>query len=280
MTSLNYASVRTYWSKATPSLLGPYMMEGFGFPARAGQFRFLAETKIVHRLIQEASQEGAVLDLGAGNGCWSEYFAKSFARVVAMEASPPLFEALGQRCSKYPNFKAIRGDVMSFEPEGRYALVFLGGLLMYLNDRDVTALLRKISPSLQSGGLILCRETTVRTGAVTRRHGDYQANYRSTEMYTRIFKECGFSVVRCEMNVPYVLMQMGCEFMKKWQQVVPKRLQASSIIGQLVYSLLRLSYPWGTRIPATLGLAFPKLTNHFFLLQPGSFQEPGDRIHV
>ncbi len=279
MTSLNYASVRTYWSKATPSLLGPYMMEGFGFPARAGQFRFLAETKIVHRLIQGANHEGAVLDLGAGNGCWSEYFAKSFAKVTAMEASPPLFEALGQRCSVYPNFKAIRGDVMSFEPEDRYALVFLGGLLMYLNDRDVTALLRKISPSLQPGGLILCRETTVRTGAVTR-HGDYQAAYRSTEIYTRMFKECGFSVVQCEMNVPYVHMQMGCEFMKKWQKIIPPRLQALPIIGQLVYSLLRLSYPWGSRIPAALGFTFPELTNHFFVLKPDALQESGDQAHA
>ncbi len=140
---------------------------------------------------------------------------------------------------------------------------------MYLNDPDVTTLLRKISPSLSSGGLILCRETTVRTGAVTLQ-GDYQATYRSTEIYTRMFKECGLSVLRCEMNVPYVLMQMGCEFMKKWQQVVPKRLQASSIIGKLVYSGLRLSYPWATRIPVALGFAFPELTNHFFVLQPGS----------
>ena len=274
MTPLNYASVSSYWSKATPSLLDPYMMEGFGFPASAGRFRFRAETEIVRRLTQGASREGAVLDLGAGNGCWSEYFAKSFARVVAIEASPPLFETLEQRCAAYPNVKAIPGDVTSVELDGRYALVFLGGLLMYLNDPDVTTLLRKISPLLPSGGLILCRETTVRTGTVTRQ-GDYQATYRSTEVYTRMFEECGLSVLRCEMNVPYVLMQMGCEFMKKWQQVVPKRLQASSIVGRLVYAGLRLSYPWATRIPAALGCAFPELTNHFFILQPDSRPRAG-----
>ena len=37
---LDYSKVRGYWGRAKPSMLGPYMMEGFGFPAGAGRFRF------------------------------------------------------------------------------------------------------------------------------------------------------------------------------------------------------------------------------------------------
>ncbi|MCH8840429.1 MAG: hypothetical protein IH831_07075 [Planctomycetes bacterium] len=39
MTTLDYETVSRYWSTAAPSILGPYMMDGFGFPAGAGRFR-------------------------------------------------------------------------------------------------------------------------------------------------------------------------------------------------------------------------------------------------
>lgn len=269
MTSLDYDRVRTYWSAAKPSILGPYMMEGFGFPAGAGEFRFRAESKIVRRLIRGVNRSGTVLDLGAGTGYWSEHFARDFARVIAIEASPSLFEALQQRCLTSPNVTAIHSDVNSFEPEERYDLVFLGGLLMYLNADDAEALLRKIVRSLQSDGIILCRETTVRKG-VTTRQGEYQAIYRSTEVYASIFKACDLAVVRGEMNLPYVLMQMGCESIQKWKKFVPTRLHALSIVGHLVYWGLRMGYPWVTHIPARLGFGFPELTNQFFVLQAGA----------
>ena len=34
---LDYSKVRTYWKQATPSILGPYMTDGFGFPASGGR---------------------------------------------------------------------------------------------------------------------------------------------------------------------------------------------------------------------------------------------------
>ena len=46
---LDYAIIGRYWSKARPSIMGPYMMNGFGFPASAGSYRFDAERKVVDR---------------------------------------------------------------------------------------------------------------------------------------------------------------------------------------------------------------------------------------
>ena len=37
--SLNYKLIKCYWDKAQPTILGPYMMDGYGFPMSAGQFR-------------------------------------------------------------------------------------------------------------------------------------------------------------------------------------------------------------------------------------------------
>ena len=230
MPELNYGAVNKYWHNARPSILGPYVMDGFGFPAVAGRFRFHAETRIAQQLIRGLNPAGTVLDLGSGIGFWTEHFAQHFAKVVAVEASTPLYEALVQRCAEYSNVEAVQGDAVSFEPEDSVELVFLGGLLMYLNENDAVSLLRKLVGSLAPCGVIVCRETTVRRTDMTR-EGDYQAIYRSVASYTRIFNKCGLSVVEAKRNTPYVLIQMGCEFVKKWKSVVPVPLQMIPVVG-------------------------------------------------
>jgi SAM-dependent methyltransferase len=269
MKTLDYKTVSRYWSTASPSILGPYMMDGFGFPAGAGQFRFRAECKIVQRLIQGLGRNGGVLDLGSGIGFWAEYFAQRFSRVVAVEASEPLYQALKERCSPYPNITTIQDDVLRFQPEDRYDIVFLGGLLMYLNEEDVISLLKRLTSLLRPGGVILCRETTVLQGTITRQ-GDYQAVYRSLALYEKIFTACELSLGTVQRNDPYILMQMGCEGVRKWKTITPERFQCLPLVGHLSYWGLRLGYPWITHVPTALGLKFPELSNHFFLLQPNA----------
>jgi len=243
------------------------MMDGFGFPASAGQFRFQAECRIVQQLIQDQRINAhCVLDLGCGIGFWTKYFSQQFNKVTAVEASAPLFEAMVQRCSTSPNINPIQGDVLLFEPEEDYSMVFLGGLLMYLNEHDVIALLCRLVPFLEKGGIILCRETTVRKGSVIR-DGEYQAVYRSVQTYMNIFEKCNLKLVKTKANVPYNLLQMGCEAMKKWQKNIPKPLQAIPLVGRLAYWGLRLCNPWIIRVPAVFNSTFPELTNHFFLLR-------------
>jgi trans-aconitate methyltransferase len=266
MTEIDYAKANRYWEGANPTVLGPYMMDGSGFPASAGEFRFRAESRIVRRLAGDVKPGGAVLDLGSGIGVWAKDFAGRFSQVTAVEGSHTLFQSLRRRCAPYPNLRAIHGDVMTFEPEGRYDLVFLGGLQMYLNEPDVIALLRKLVPCLAPGGMILCRESTVRGNAMTL-GGDYQVVYRSVSDYERIFGQCGLNVRHIERNEPYVLLQMGCELVEKWQQIVPERFQALRLVGHLTYFGLRLGNPWIARVPKALGLAFPMLENHFFVLE-------------
>lgn len=269
MTEIDYATVNQYWEEATPSILGPYMMDGFGFPVSAGGFRFRAESQIVQRLVRSVKRHDTVLDLGSGVGFWAESFAARFSQVVAVEGSETLYQALERRCAPHPNVRSIHGNVMSFEPDGRYDLIFLGGLLMYLNEEDVIALLRRLVPFLEPGGMILCRESTVRGEAEVRR-GDYQVIYRSVPDYRHIFGQCGLNIRHVERNEPYVLMQMGCELVKRWKRTVPERFQILRVVGHLMYFMLRMGGGWITRVPRLLGIPFPNLENHFFVLEPGT----------
>jgi len=110
----------------------------------------------------------------------------------------------------------------------------------------------------------------VREGTVIR-DGAYQAVYRSVQTYMNIFEECNLKLVKTAANLPYNLLQMGCESMEKWQKITPLPLQAIPIVGQLVYWGLRLCNPWIIRVPAVFNSTFPQLTNNFFLLRASNF---------
>ena len=263
---LDYGKVDNYWNETDPSILGPYMMDGFGFPLGAGRFRFRAESKIAQELLRDVNRSDRLLDLGSGIGYWAKHFAKRFGSVIAVEKGAAPFRALEARCSRYANITTVQGDVRSFHHQHNYDVVFLGGMLMYLNDADAISLLRGLAPYVSAEGIILCRETTVRDGVITR-EGEYQAVYRSVSTYRRLFKECGLIVDVVQLNEPYVLMQMGCELIKWWKGTVPMRLQCVPVVGRLVYWGLRLVDPWIIRVPGFLGLSFPELTNHFFVLR-------------
>jgi len=273
---LDYAKVRAYWKQATPSILGPYMMDGFGFPASAGHFRFQREQEAVALAIKGLPSRSSVLDLGSGVGFWTEYFAHRFAHVVSVEASPVLYSSLVDRCSRCPNVTTINGDVLSFEPQEKFGLVFLGGLLMYLQEHDARVLLERLAPNLESGAMILCRESTVRRGTKTLQ-GEYQVVYRSVETYRRIFADAGFDVVNAEPNAAYICSQMGCELVKKWKSLVPKKYWCLPVIGRLAYWAFRIGYPLNTKmipwLSARIGGEFPYLMNHFFMLRTRSSDE-------
>jgi hypothetical protein len=164
--------------------------------------------------------------------------------------------------------------VLGFEPDNLYSMIFLGGMLMYLNESDVISLLKRVAPFLEPGGIVLCRESTVRSGTLTRQ-GDYQVVYRSVQTYSSLFSKCGLSVDHVELNTPYFLMQMGCEFIKKWKTIVPGPLQAIPVVGGLTYGLLRMGGAGLTRLPDALGIEFPELTNHFFVLRRDSEVQAG-----
>lgn len=127
------------------------------------------------------------------------------------------------------------------------------------------SILERLVPRLGAGGIILCRESTVR-GENVKREGDYAVIYRSVAEYERIFNRCGLVLHSVERNEPYVLLQMGCEWIKKWKNFMSERFQGLRILGRLTYWALRLGNPWINQLPKALGIEFPRLENHFFVL--------------
>jgi len=191
--------------------------------------------------------------------------------VIGVERSHAMVEDAKKRVSQLSNAQILQGDGRQDLPAGPFDLIFLGGLCMYLGDNDVVALLNSLKSRLSEGGTIILRESTVREG-VQFAEGEYQAVYRSVESYQKLFGEAEISNVEVRRNAGYTSMEIAEEavvYRRKWLPFLPKD---SNLFGYLTWWLLRLASPitfWALpRALSGLNVAWPRLQNHFFKLNP------------
>ncbi len=149
-------------------------------------------------------------------------------------------------------------------------MIVLGGLGMYLNDADVGDLLRSLEQRLGEEGSIILRESTVRQGMLMAK-GEYQAVYRSVELYGQLFEEAGFppaDVVRNSAYSNLVMAEELVDFRRKWLPFLPKE---SLLLGHLTWWGLRGITPisfWALpQALSALNIPWPRLQNHFFRLR-------------
>ncbi|WP_094709572.1 trans-aconitate 2-methyltransferase [Hahella sp. CCB-MM4] len=264
---IDTARVRHYFDRVSPSLMGPYMMDGFGFPQGAGKYRLKKELAIAESLLSGLENNDLALDLGSGVGHWTQWLASRFRRVESVEASRSLYEQLELRCQRHLNVHTYCGNALSYQPSRKVDLAFLGGLLMYLSDDDNTKLLTHLRNNLSTTGVILARESTVRS-MTQHKQGDYSVIYRTIKHYEALFADAGLELSQIQLNTAYELLQIGCETVKHWKSSVPQKWQMLPVVGGSVYWGLRASSGWLPGLLRKSDREFPVLQNHFFLLRP------------
>ncbi len=143
-----------------------------------------------------------MLDVGCGAGTWSEIFARRYKAVIGIEQSSLMLKATRKWVAHLPQVTILEGDVRQDLPEGSFDMIFLGGLCIYLDDKDVIALLHSLKSRLTEGGTIILRESTLHQG-VYLSQGEYQAVYRSVNLYHQLFDEAGFFHIEVRRNYGY-----------------------------------------------------------------------------
>ena len=267
------AAVQRYFDGAngTAPAAMSMMAHEYNLPSNAVAYRLGKELRTINPWLNAVSKSGRVLDVGCGAGAWVEIFARRYQSVIGVERSHAMVEDAKKRVSQLSNAQILQGDGRQDLPAGPFDLIFLGGLCMYLGDNDVVALLNSLKSRLSEGGTIILRESTVREG-VQFAEGEYQAVYRSVESYQKLFGEAEISNVEVRRNAGYTSMEIAEEavmFRRKWLPFLPKD---SNLFGYLTWWLLRLASPitfWALpRALSGLNVAWPRLQNHFFKLNP------------
>ena len=130
--------------------------------------------------------------------------------------------------------------------------------------------LRRLSAFLEPGGRIVLRESTVRRG-VEPKTGSYQVVYRSSAEYTTMIGESGLALERVELNAGYAAMEMAVAIVDALRTLPVLSWREPSIVGRPVWQALRAAKPLSFKIVPglleRLGVAWPHLQNHFFLVR-------------
>ncbi len=124
-----------------------------------------------------------VLELGAGVGRFSGYLAKQAAGLTAVDLVPQFIQKNRQDNADCPNVTFLVSDVMDIEfKEGFFDFIFINWLFMYLEDREVEGLLKKIGKWLSPKGELFFRESCDLKRSKWAM-GDYFAHYRDPWFY-------------------------------------------------------------------------------------------------
>lgn len=272
---IDYGAVRRYFARSGGGepASASYMAHAQDLPETAVHYRFRKEYATIRDWLDATRSEARVLDLGCGAGVWTERFAERFGRVVAIEQSAAMLAAARTRLASRSNVDLLNQDVRDPLPSGPFDLVFVGGLCMYLSDADTIALLRAVAERLSVRGRVVLRESTIASGSEPTA-GEYRAIYRSVDVYRTLFRDAGMSRVDVRRNYAYTYMEIATELVEMRRRHMPLLPHTSPFLGALTWWSLRVASPvcFGLlpRVSTWLGVRWPRLQNHFFLLQGAS----------
>lgn len=133
------------------------------WPTALGMHRFHAEWALLTRwLDQHDVARGACLDVGCGVGLWLEHLAGVFERADGIDLSEEMVASAQRRMERLgiDNTRVACRSVSDLPEDQQYDLIFVGGVLMYLNDDQVAPIVTRMARLLRPGGLLVLREST------------------------------------------------------------------------------------------------------------------------
>lgn len=174
-------AVSTYWTSKAPHITSMLLKKNAEEIDRAEKPEILS--------LLPSFKNKSVLDLGAGIGRFTNEFAKTAKKVVAVDLCPHFIEENRRANGTFSNIEWICKDALDVQFDANeFDLIFSYGVLMYLPVEDVLALSKKLAVWLKPKGSLFI---TASCAAVTHFSETemYYAHYRSPLEYDRLFHD-------------------------------------------------------------------------------------------
>lgn len=201
------AQVKAFFDSRVKKRL-PYMINYTNYqdqhPELAVQ-RDVYEKSIIMPLLS-LTDNSRVLDIGCGVGRWAKHIFNEHVtnrQYTGVDYSAGLLRLAEQNCCEYKNCMFFEGafqNIMEILPaldiRERYDVIFVNGVMMYINDEDIMLCVNNMKKLLAKHGRICLKETVGISERLTLNKvysdeltSQYSAIYRSIEEYDALLKE-------------------------------------------------------------------------------------------
>ncbi|HTR53758.1 MAG TPA: class I SAM-dependent methyltransferase [Kofleriaceae bacterium] len=133
----------------------------------------------LRRLRADRPRFRRVVDLGCGFGDWTVRLGALSDELHACELAPELAAEAQRRLAGHRAARVECADIRDWEVPRGLDLAYLGGVLMYLSDREATDVVRRVRAAAAPGALVVIRDfcafgrgrrsEDARTGTIYRR---------------------------------------------------------------------------------------------------------------
>jgi 2-polyprenyl-3-methyl-5-hydroxy-6-metoxy-1,4-benzoquinol methylase len=188
---IDYDRIREFYDQhRTEQVSDPDFLRGtIEVSTGIARFRNRAEARHLARVLL-VEREQRVLDLGAGTGRWSVFFAERGARVTSVELAPSLAEtARGVAAERGLSIDCRVGTILDppLLPSERFDILHIGGVLVYIADDDLAQVRAMVRAHSQPGALLVVREPVDPHGPSRQQEHNYAAIFRRPERYRELF---------------------------------------------------------------------------------------------
>jgi SAM-dependent methyltransferase len=234
------------------------------------RFRNRAEARHLERVLKiEGGQR--VLDLGAGTGRWSFFFAERGARVTSVELAPSLAESARRTAAERGMEIDCRvGTILDppLLPSERFDILHIGNVLVYIDDADLEQVRNVVRAHSKPGSLLVVREPVDPHGPSQQQEQNYAAIFRRPERYRELFKD-DFRLLYERTTVSHLIPRGRSTHavvasLRKPSWRTPLVEHALPLMGHVDYHLLQLEEQLRAS-PLRILLGDPGVIQHFYI---------------
>jgi len=154
--------VKEFWYERAKSTNIPRMESQVNFESNAemADLRVHAEICIVEKELP-INRSDTIVDLGAGNGRFSMLFAPKAKKVIAVEYIDDFAAYISREAERanYKNIEVINTCAEDYCQESVADIIFVSGLLHYLDSEQFKKTVKNIYKTLKHSGRLFLRET-------------------------------------------------------------------------------------------------------------------------
>jgi cyclopropane fatty-acyl-phospholipid synthase-like methyltransferase len=205
--NLDYKKIKSFWdNRAKIDKKKDYSVTNLEVDNSLQDLKIFYEKKKIKKYIDQLKITKA-LDLGSGAGYWSFFLSNYCKNITSVDFSKSMTDLARETALRkgISNISFKSQNIIDFKSESCFDLVYMSGIMIYINDNDIKKLQRNIDDYTNTNSYILLRDGTgknkqyfINDKYSKELNSNYSAFYRTRRDYINIFKDLGFDLIKDE----------------------------------------------------------------------------------